>query len=343
VSGWLSADSRMLSVSDIESMAKTTLAVAAGGDNMSMQALQGARAKLERARTVSNEILGELEAGLGGQHGGPIALTRDIEHSGEVTYAIYTVSHVKTPPLRVGVWVGDAVHNLRSCLDQVAWQLARLTTPTKSPPRSTYFPICASRQEFESKTTRQKLRGIDARYVKVIRSVQPFVTESNAPLLRLSELSNRDKHQVINIVAVAAEAPSMNLKPTPDSTPRRDVPWETALVAGLPFYVGQEVLRVPIWLDGPRSTLDLEMSADFYAGLLSGENIGELLDALVAIVEGVLARCEPLFRNRKGLALGTGLEENVPPPQPGHQQMLISAFDRDGRVVATASGDLLPD
>lgn len=255
----------------------------------------------------------------------------------------FTIAEVKSPPLRVGVLVGDIVHNLRSALDQVAWQLARLSKPKKSPPRGTYFPICATQKTSDSKTTQDKQRGINARYVKVIRSVQPFASGAHGPLLLLSTLSIRDKHRVINVVAVAAEGPTMRLRPTADSRPRHDVPWETALVAGLPLYVGQEVLRVPIQLKGTRSILDLELQTDFFAGLLTGENIGELLDDMLVLVEEVLVDANHLFENSTGRSLGSGAEENLPPAKPVHQQMVISALDSRGQVVATASGALLQD
>ncbi len=49
------------------------------------------------------------------------------------------------PDPQLGVMVGEFVHNLRSCLDHIAWQLARLSNPAKVCNKnraSIYFPVC---------------------------------------------------------------------------------------------------------------------------------------------------------------------------------------------------------
>jgi hypothetical protein len=53
---------------------------------------------------------------------------------------------VTKPTGEIGVIAGDAVHNLRSALDHLAWQLALLNT-AKPHPR-TQFPIARSESEF---------------------------------------------------------------------------------------------------------------------------------------------------------------------------------------------------
>lgn len=84
------------------------------------------------------------------------------------------------------------------------------------------------------------------------------------------------------------------------------------------------------------------MIADVYAGLLSGENVGEVLEATSAIVDSFLVECEPLFDSPQGRVIGSGVEEHLPPFHLASQRMVISAIDTEGQVIATATGELIP-
>ena len=57
------------------------------------------------------------------------------------------------PTLRWAVEVGELVHSLRSALDNLAWDLALITT--RKPPRSTAFPIHTSEANFKKDAHRQ--------------------------------------------------------------------------------------------------------------------------------------------------------------------------------------------
>jgi hypothetical protein len=302
--------------------------------------LLGPRAKLARAAELLDTLDEELEAGFDIDGAGPVIIERLIDRAGEITYVTFVLAGLKSPPLRVGTLVSDAIHNLRTCLDQIAWQLAKLTNPRKQPPKGTYFPICATKSDFESATTRKKLLGIDAQYVREIRDLQPFVDAANAALLDLSRLSNRDKHRVMSVVALGAEDPKMILTPTKDSVPRHDIDWEVGIFGGVPLFQGQELMKVPVNLSGQRSTLDLELEAFFYAGLHSGENIGVLLDSCREIVGDFVERLEEVFDTEKGRKLGAGFDDGLSLPSPRPQRVVVKALSHDGQVIATATGEM---
>jgi hypothetical protein len=110
---------------------------------------------------------------------------------------------VQQPPLRLGVLMGEFVHNLRSTLDQLVWSLA--LTQVANPHRRHQFPICStSPTSWEPPTTWERiaadrLRSVPTDAVERIWRAQPCNGERpelNA-LTIVHALSNEDKHRVI--------------------------------------------------------------------------------------------------------------------------------------------------
>src|SRR6266542_510008 len=130
---------------------------------------------------------------------------------------VYRASDVKHPPVGWGVWIGEIVHNVRSALDGLVHQLAILNGAPAGA-RGTQFPI------FLYPRTRiaqgEKIAGFrdegtgtmgsGVRMIKLLRDehkacierLQPYQRgrggKSNA-LYRLNEISNADKHRLLQI------------------------------------------------------------------------------------------------------------------------------------------------
>lgn len=117
------------------------------------------------------------------------------------------------PPLRFGVITGSIVHQLRSTLDNLVWQLVIRNGKT---PRAgmggNKFPIVLDLEEnvtFAEKA-KKDLRGVHSDDVAFIERLQPYQCKewgldhpvSEHPLGRLARLSNVDKHQVLRILGV---------------------------------------------------------------------------------------------------------------------------------------------
>jgi hypothetical protein len=95
---------------------------------------------------------------------------------------------------------GDAVHNLRSALDHLAWSLAGASAD-----RHTEFPIFIDEAKFRDKG-RTKMRGMPSQAKKIIKSLQPYkrphgLPEEKEPLWLLQSLDIEDKHRTLNLVA----------------------------------------------------------------------------------------------------------------------------------------------
>jgi hypothetical protein len=107
---------------------------------------------------------------------------------------------VEQPPLRLGVILGDVVHNLRSSLDHLMWQVTLLDGGT--PNRSTQFPIASkSEEQFEAMADTQ-IPGLNEEHRAFVKKVQPYDAEPEAGRVHLvgalADLSNTDKHRVLN-------------------------------------------------------------------------------------------------------------------------------------------------
>ncbi len=101
-------------------------------------------------------------------------------------------------PLDVPLILGDLLYCLRSALDQMVWQLAKLR---RSYPEDTQFPIL---DKWNSKTRRQfssQLDGVPAGAVGIVKSLQPYnrVDPSAHLLWKLNKLCNIDKHRRIPV------------------------------------------------------------------------------------------------------------------------------------------------
>ena len=108
--------------------------------------------------------------------------------------------HVRRePPLRFGVLIGDCVHNLRSALDHLVWQVTILDGG--SPNNATQFPIVGKSEEAFEKAADRQIPGLNAKHRRFVKSLQPFSAGADADghaLAVLASLSNTDKHRVLN-------------------------------------------------------------------------------------------------------------------------------------------------
>lgn len=159
--------------------------------------------------------------------------------------------HIKpTPvPTEISFMAGDVVHNLRSCLDHLIWQLTLINHPAPPPfPldsdaeswkwRSLFFPY-QSKEDENKPWPPKSLWGVSNEIRQFIKELQPYVAADNphdATLWKMQELSNVDKHR-LPLMAVPSLAGTGTVTVT--------IP-----TGGVNSRV-VDVLRVPAMLEGP--------------------------------------------------------------------------------------------
>lgn len=138
----------------------------------------------------------------------------ETEQVGELAYRFRLLRPAPTEMLTI---VGDALHNMRSCLDSVAYELAQSYKGdmTEKQQAAAQFPICQTGEDFdeffEGHRVRREIYGSQER--AALRCVQPFSLREEAEkagvswstsheyeyitneLHRLQVLSNLDKHR----------------------------------------------------------------------------------------------------------------------------------------------------
>ena len=145
------------------------------------------------------------------------------EPTGIANETAYRFRILKPVPVELQTTAGDAFHNMRSCLDSVAYELAvrHVGNLTDKQQLAAEFPIRATRSEFDDFFRERKVRQdmYGPRERDAMRCVQPFTTAEEAAeygvewsttpaeeyriheLARLSKLSNIDKHRRLTLVA----------------------------------------------------------------------------------------------------------------------------------------------
>jgi hypothetical protein len=128
------------------------------------------------------------------------------------TRLLTLTAHIQKPlPKHWGIQVGEIVHNLRSALDHLVWEL--VIHHTGSPPTSnkTQFPIFETEKGYRDRSG-PNIAGVSPEAATLIESLQPFATGKDGdprasiqrqPLWLLHELSNFDKHRTLHLVDVA--------------------------------------------------------------------------------------------------------------------------------------------
>ncbi len=173
--------------------------------------LLGIRAKIERAK----EHIGNLESRVRTfRETNPYRIGVEVDpQSGKRRYKVRVVA---SPPIDLGLLAGEAVHQLRSSLDHLAWQLVKANNGTPDP--RTFFPIkdAAPVSTQDKKAFQAKIKGMDPGAKAIIERLQPYQSR-DLDLWILHRLDNIDKHQVLFLVACDVKQIGVVLTPgTPD-------------------------------------------------------------------------------------------------------------------------------
>lgn len=121
---------------------------------------------------------------------------------------LYRAEH--PPPVNPewSVMIGDCVHNFRSALDHIAWQLVIAHGGT--PNRETSFPILSTAPSKPLKI----VGGTDQAALRIIEAVQPYNGTSTGKYLKLlSDLDIFDKHREILVTVANVRSASTSADP----------------------------------------------------------------------------------------------------------------------------------
>jgi hypothetical protein len=218
-----------------------------------MSRLKGAASKIGWAK----EHLDHLDREMGEFLNDPYTITRKDKVNEHRHYLRF---EFKPIPVSIPLIAGDFCYCLRSGLDQLAWQLARINKVAQ-PRTATSFPIFSKEPPdgFKDKT-----KDILPRAVEVIEALQPYhrgAAFKEHPLWLLNELCNIDKHMLFAVHSVAGTVSFLNVE-VPyrqelqfgfevgvSLSDKLNVQWEipkTAIIFGKPANVRGEAFEIEV-------------------------------------------------------------------------------------------------
>lgn len=208
----------------------------------------------------------------------------------EIEHTTLYVSSIKPVPNDFALIVGDAVHNLRSSLDHLAWQLVEAGGGI--PNKDTCFPIChgtKGSQQYASAIGKGEIKKMRVGAEKALCAVQPYITRDDT-LWLIHEVDRIDKHRLLITVV---------------STMNR---WGVDMLKGqtmwfseerfLPLVLGDEIVNIPTSTYNRQTHEDFKLGIDVAFGkpeiaeghlvLLTLNQMADFVDKLVIDFEGFL-------------------------------------------------------
>lgn len=211
---------------------------------------------------------------------------------------IYYVSSVSPTDVRIPLIAGDAIQNLMSALDHLAYQLVCVSTNDNPPnPGWIYFPIADDAAKYEDKKG-GKLKGAKKDIVDAFDLIKPY-KGGNDLLWSLYRLNNIEKHRLL--LTVGSRSPAVNLGPVisklwaGNQMPAMDMFLREA-GGEFPVKVGLEV-----YIAAPEDEFDekMQFSFDIAIGephILVARPLIETLRQMTQLVEDIVTSLEPHLR-----------------------------------------------
>lgn len=174
-----------------------------------LASLDGIRLKLQRAYQQLDALKAEMAEFLKGDTYEPAIEFRRIRSAREapcvIDFTIRMIVKKPCPPMW-GILIGEIVHDIRSALDHLVYQLV-IHASGKPPTVRTQFPILLEDTKFAGDGLNM-LRGVSNKATALIKTLQPFSTgeDVKSPLWHLNQLSNIDKHRTLHLTGGTLQA-----------------------------------------------------------------------------------------------------------------------------------------
>ena len=172
--------------------------------------LLGCWAKLRRAELHLRDLHTEVGRYIEGNHAETV---RSFDPATKVFEARVQVTR-RPNYVAWSVLLGDFLHNLRSALDHLVWQLV-LVSGERTPDRRNQFPIALQEEHYLGVDGREGMRermltGVAQEHRVVIDRVQPYRLGEEAAthsLAHLQRLNNTDKHRIMALALFTTQPP----------------------------------------------------------------------------------------------------------------------------------------
>lgn len=240
----------------------------------------GPRAKLRSVKRKGEQFRAEFNSYVEMSRALPDSI-KSILKPPSIDYVV--VANLPPIPDDLAVLIGEIVVQLRSCLDQLACELATLSGAENV--KGVYFPIAKNEADYFARGTRDKIRKLRKDIQDIIDSYKPY---GDSIFVALNTLANTDKHQKLidavpnveqTLYKFFGEQPFKRL----EFWARNPAPLE---------HRGAELLRIPA--DSPINGLHLSLDCSlvFAVEPIVGEPVAETIMEMARAVEDVISTFE---------------------------------------------------
>jgi hypothetical protein len=266
--------------------------------------LSSCRAKLDRAKAHVYALHADVYQA-NGEERDLVSLGRQYEP--ETQAIVYRMKRLPQVRDSWGLLIGDAIHNYRSALDHLWWQLAinKLgREPSEKEAKDIQFPILGSAADWLSHRYFRHIDPGDAAHVKPMQPFYRRAPNTFHPLDALNKLSNTDKHRFLHPTVITVQASGARA-PTPSDF--RDCYAPDHVVNGVASIriehlipatpkLGDPILRVPVVVTG--SNPDVQLYASLTVQIAIGETWPMLrcLEAIDKVVTVIVQRFDTAWR-----------------------------------------------
>lgn len=216
------------------------------------------------------------------------------------------VATVDELPLRLGLLVGDAVHNYRSALDQLVFELAFMgsrggTRPPGVSLEKTMFPGSETRSNFEGSYVQTTLlAGLTQKHRAQLKRFQPYrggKLPPPHPISRLMDLSNDDKHRLTQPTLICPTDILLEIafEDMRDCVPGRGQETWNEKILGRPLKPDTEIVRFPIRKTGPKPHVKVRGQIRTFIGFQDGTTPEDQLTRIGAYAREIVEFFAPEF------------------------------------------------
>lgn len=227
------------------------------------------------------------------------------KHDPQTRKLIYYVASAGPIPECLSLVAGDAIQNLMSALDHLAYQIVCSDTGDKPPnPNWIYFPIADDAAKYEAKK-RGIMEGARQETFDAIDALKPY-KGGNDLLWVLYRLNNIEKHRLL--LTVGSQAAGVNVaqdlarRAGTTIPPRAIAMLESMSIflrpadSGFPLKEGFELFVGAVdEKPNPKQQFRFEVALS-EPGIIEGKSLLETVHQLTALVEGIVTALGPRLK-----------------------------------------------
>lgn len=262
--------------------------------------LEGPKLKANRAKKHLSDLQAAIDRFF--ETNPYFVVVKDNPESG---YRECEVARADPLPPDLAIISGDCIHNLRSALDHLVWQLV-LANGRKPEEMRTAFPVWRSEADFESGRPGDA-KGISKEALNVLYGLKPYKGGNDA-LWRVHKLDIVDKHRLVLalasghqevIIDLGAYAREWTMRQDPERF--RDLEFPSAFLPVPPdervvIEPGAVLFQAPL---GDKSHDNVKFAFEvalYEPGFPAGESLVKTLHEMVGFVDEVIDLFAPFLR-----------------------------------------------